>query len=75
MRWKALNEPRSVSIRKRERHVATQHKAAQLLQPYEAKLRVKERKHPKLYWTDAGTVRAMKRQLHEPAAAVPGPER
>ena len=43
-----------------------------LLQPYEAKLRVKERKHPKLYWTDAGIVRAMKRQLHEPAAEERG---
>lgn len=43
-----------------------------LLHPYEAKLRVKERKHPKLYWTDAGIVRAMKRQLHEPAAEERG---
>lgn len=43
-----------------------------LLYPYEAKLRVKERKHPKLYWTDAGIVRAMKRQLHEPAAEERG---
>ncbi len=39
-----------------------------LLPAYEAKLRVKERKHPKLFWTDPGIVRAMKRQLHEPAA-------
>ncbi len=38
-----------------------------LLPAYEAKLRMKERKHPKLYWADAGIVRAMKRQLHEPA--------
>ena len=43
-----------------------------LLPPYEAKLRVKERKHPKLYWTDPGIVRAMKRQLHEPAAEERG---
>jgi predicted AAA+ superfamily ATPase len=43
-----------------------------LLSPYEAKLRVKERKHPKLYWTDPGIVRAMKRQLHEPAAEERG---
>ena len=28
------------------------------LPPFEAKLRVKERKHPKLYWVDAGAVRA-----------------
>ena len=42
------------------------------LEAYEAKLRVKERKHPKLYWTDAGIMRAMKRQLHEPAAEERG---
>jgi predicted AAA+ superfamily ATPase len=40
---------------------------AVLLPGYEARLRVKERKHPKLYWTDAGVVRAMKRQFHAPA--------
>ena len=33
------------------------------LPAYEAKLRVRERKHPKLYWVDAGVVRAVKRQL------------
>ncbi len=33
------------------------------LPPYEAKLRVKERKHPKLYWCDPGLVRAVKRQF------------
>jgi predicted AAA+ superfamily ATPase len=43
-----------------------------LLPGYEAKLRVKERKHPKLYWTDPGIVRAMKRQLHEPVAEERG---
>jgi predicted AAA+ superfamily ATPase len=43
-----------------------------LLPAYEAGLRVKERKHPKLYWTDPGIVRAMKRQLHEPAAEERG---
>ncbi len=42
------------------------------LPPYEAKLRVKERKHPKLFWTDPGIVRAMKRQLQEPAAEERG---
>jgi predicted AAA+ superfamily ATPase len=42
------------------------------LPAYEATLRVKERKHPKLYWTDAGIVRAMKRQLHEPVAEERG---
>lgn len=43
-----------------------------LLPAYEARLRVRERRHPKLYWTDAGVVRAMKRQFHEPAAEERG---
>jgi predicted AAA+ superfamily ATPase len=38
-----------------------------LLPAYEARLRVKERKHPKLFWTDPGVIRAMKRQFHEPS--------
>ena len=42
------------------------------LPAYEARLRVKERRHPKLFWTDPGIVRAMKRQLHEPAAEERG---
>lgn len=33
------------------------------LQAYEARLRVRERRHPKLYWIDPGLVRAVKRQL------------
>jgi predicted AAA+ superfamily ATPase len=33
------------------------------LPAYEARLRVRERKHPKLYWVDPGLVRAAKRQL------------
>ena len=33
------------------------------LPPFEAKLRVRERKHPKLYWIDPGIVRAVKHQL------------
>lgn len=33
------------------------------LPPFEAKLRVRERKHAKLYWIDPGIVRAVKRQL------------
>jgi predicted AAA+ superfamily ATPase len=44
-----------------------------LLPAYEARLRVRERRHPKLYWTDAGVVRAMKRQYHEPGAEERGP--
>lgn len=33
------------------------------LPAYEAKLRVRERKHPKLYWIDPGLVRAIKKQF------------
>ena len=33
---------------------------------------MKERKHPKLFWTDPGIVRAMKRQLNEPVAEERG---
>ena len=39
---------------------------AWLLPPYEGKLRVKERKHPKLYWADPGVMRAVRRELHPP---------
>ncbi len=35
---------------------------ALLLPAFEPQLRVRERKHPKLYWTDPGLVRAAKRQ-------------
>jgi len=34
-----------------------------LLPAFEARLRVRERQHPKLYWVDPGVVRAAKRQL------------
>ncbi|HET6203982.1 MAG TPA: ATP-binding protein [Planctomycetota bacterium] len=33
------------------------------LPAFEAKLRVRERRHPKLYWVDPGLVRAVKKQL------------
>lgn len=33
------------------------------LPAYEAKLRVRERKHPKLFWVDPGLVRAVKKQF------------
>jgi uncharacterized protein len=46
---------------------------AVLLPPYEARLRVKERKHPKLYWTDAGIVRSIKQQFHPPTPEERGP--
>jgi len=42
------------------------------LPAYEGKLRVKERKHPKLYWCDPGLVRAVKRQFHAPTAEERG---
>lgn len=45
---------------------------AWLLPAYEGKLRVKERKHPKLYWTDPGVVRAVKQELHLPGEAERG---
>ena len=39
---------------------------AWLLPPFEGRLRVKERKHPKLYWVDPGVARAVKREMHPP---------
>ncbi len=39
------------------------------LRAYEGKLRVKERKHPKLFWIDPGLVRAAKQQLQPTLAA------
>lgn len=43
------------------------------LPPFEAKLRVRERKHAKLYWIDPGIVRAVKRQLGSLSAEERGP--
>jgi predicted AAA+ superfamily ATPase len=40
---------------------------------YEARLRVRERKHPKLYWIDAGLARAAKGQLGPVSAEERGP--
>lgn len=40
---------------------------ARRLPAYEARLRMRERKHPKLYWTDAGVARAAK-GVHGPVA-------
>jgi predicted AAA+ superfamily ATPase len=37
------------------------------LPAYEGKLRVREKKHPKLYWVDAGIVRGIRRQLGAPS--------
>jgi uncharacterized protein len=45
---------------------------AWLLPAYEGKLRVKERKHPKLYWSDPGVVRAVKKEFHPPGEAERG---
>jgi predicted AAA+ superfamily ATPase len=39
---------------------------AWLLPAHEGKLRVKERKHPKLYWVDPGVMRAVKGEFHPP---------
>lgn len=46
---------------------------ARRLPAFEAKLRVRERKHPKLYWLDPGLVRAVKKQLGPAAAEERGP--
>ena len=43
------------------------------LPAFEARMRVRERKHPKLYWVDAGIVRALKRQGGRLAAEERGP--
>jgi predicted AAA+ superfamily ATPase len=43
------------------------------LPAFEARLRVRERRHPKLYWVDAGLVRAAKRQLGPVAIEERGP--
>jgi predicted AAA+ superfamily ATPase len=43
-----------------------------LLPAYEARLRVRERKHPKLYWADPGLPRALKKQLGPPSAEERG---
>jgi predicted AAA+ superfamily ATPase len=46
---------------------------AQRLPAYEARLRVRERKHPKLFWVDPGVVRAAKRQLGAVSLEERGP--
>jgi predicted AAA+ superfamily ATPase len=45
---------------------------AWLLPAFEARLRVKERQHPKLYWVDPGVVRAARGEFHPPSAAERG---
>jgi uncharacterized protein len=42
------------------------------LPAFTAKLRVRERKHPKFYWADPGLARAMKRQFDPPGAEERG---
>jgi len=42
------------------------------LPAYEARLRVRERKHPKFYWADPGLPRAMQQHLGPPAAEERG---
>jgi len=46
---------------------------AQRLPAFEARLRVRERTHSKLYWVDPGLVRAVKRQLGPVAIEERGP--
>ena len=46
---------------------------AQRLPAFEARLRVRERKHPKLFWVDPGVVRAAKKQLGRLAIEERGP--
>ena len=46
---------------------------AWLLPAFEGRLRVKERRHPKLYWADSGIVRGVRREFHPPTAAERGP--
>src|SRR5262245_23458623 len=43
------------------------------LPAYEGRLRVRERRHPKLYWIDAGLVRAIRRQRGIPSPEEAGP--
>ncbi|MBI3099651.1 MAG: ATP-binding protein [Planctomycetes bacterium] len=43
------------------------------LPAYEGQLRVRERRHPKLYFVDPGLPRALKRQLDPPTAEERGP--
>ncbi len=42
------------------------------LLPWEGRLRVRERRHPKLFWIDAGLVRAVKRQRGAPSPEEQG---
>lgn len=46
---------------------------AQLLPAYEARIRVRERQHPKLYFFDPGVVRALKRQVGPLSVEERGP--
>lgn len=43
------------------------------LPAFEGRMRVRERRHPKLYWIDAGLVRALKRQLGAISVEEQGP--
>lgn len=46
---------------------------AWLLPAFDARLRVKEPRHPMLSWTDSGMVRAVRREFHSPSAVERGP--
>jgi predicted AAA+ superfamily ATPase len=45
---------------------------ARRLPAFEGRLRVRERKHPKLYWVDPGIVRAARGHLHPPGSEEMG---
>ncbi len=42
------------------------------IRAFEGRLRVKERRHPKLYWLDSGVARAARKQFHPPSAEEKG---
>jgi uncharacterized protein len=46
---------------------------ATLLPAFESRLRVRERRHPKLYWVDSGIVRAARRELGATTSEERGP--
>lgn len=54
-------------------HILQDTLLATIMPAFEARLRVRERHHPKVYWIDPGVVRAAKRQLGAVGAEERGP--
>jgi len=54
-------------------HILQDTLLATIVPAFEARLRVRERQHPKVYWIDPGVVRAAKRQLGAVGAEERGP--